>query len=644
MPSFVLALATNNILFYEPLSINSRLSLTMAKTRSSRSRIFGFFESLVLPYPKPQREPPPKGFLAFIFHYAKDSKRFIAIMALSSGAIAALEVTLFGFLGRLVDQMNALGPAAFLSEQHGSLLAMGIVLAILLPACVATHSLLLHQTILANFPMRIRWLAHNYLLEQSARFYQDEFAGRIATKVLQTALAVRETILKSLDVILYVAVYFISVLALVASLDWRLVLPLVLWLLAYACIMAFFLPRLERISSKQADARSEMTGRIVDTYTNMTTVKLFSHASRESAYAREAMDGFLDTAYPQMRLATSLNLSIWAINILLIFSITAMAIALWSNAFITTGAIAVAIALVLRIYSMSQWVMWEISALFENIGVTRDGMNTLTLKHDIINDEDANEIKVDHGEIELDKVSFAYEKASPVFKDLSLRIDAGERVGVVGHSGSGKSTLLNLLLRFYDIQSGSVCIDGQNIAGVTQESLRKNVGMVTQDTSLLHRSIRENIAYGRQSASDDEIIEAAKQAKAWDFIQTLVDNKGRRALDAHVGERGVKLSGGQRQRVAIARVLLKDAPILVLDEATSALDSEVELAIQENLKQLMEGKTVIAIAHRLSTIAALDRLIVMEEGRVIENGSHAELLKQQGVYAELWRKQSDGFV
>lgn len=606
--------------------------------------MFSFFEKFIPPYPAADKHPPPKGFFPFILYYARGSKRYILIMALSSGAIAALEVTLFGFLGQLVDQMNASTPAAFIQEKKESLLGMGLVLALVLPACVAVHSLLLHQTILANFPMRIRWLAHNYLLEQSAQFYQNEFAGRIATKVLQTALAVRETVLKSLDVVLYVAVYFISVIALVASLDWRLMLPLVAWLFSYAVIMAIFLPRLEKISSRQADARSEMTGRIVDTYTNMTTVKLFSHAARESGYAREAMDGFLHTAYPQMRLATGLNLSIWIINILLIFSITATAILLWSDNYITTGAIAVAIALVLRIYSMSQWVMWEISALFENVGVVRDGINTLTLEHDIRNDHEAKVISVERGDIDLDDVRFSYEKGQPVFDGLDLAIRAGERVGVVGHSGSGKSTLVNLLLRFYDLDGGAIRIDGENIAQVTQESLRAAIGMVTQDTSLLHRSIRDNLSYGKHTASDAEIIEAAKQAKAWDFIETLVDNHGRKGLDAHVGERGVKLSGGQRQRIAIARVLLKDAPILILDEATSALDSEVELAIQENLKLLMKGKTVIAIAHRLSTIAALDRLIVMEKGKIIENGSHQELIQKNGVYASLWKKQSDGFV
>ena len=605
--------------------------------------MYRFFEQLIQPYPPADKNPPPKGFLPFILYYAKHSKRFIFVMALSSGAIAALEVTLFGFLGQLVDQMNASTPQKFLEDKKGSLFVMGLILAFALPLCVAIHSLLLHQTILANFPMRIRWLAHNYLLEQSAQFYQDEFAGRIATKVLQTALAVRETILKSLDVVLYVAVYFISVIALVGSLDWRLMLPLLAWLLSYALIMSIFLPRLEKISSKQADARSEMTGRIVDTYTNMTTVKLFSHSAHESEYAKEAMNGFLNTAHPQMRLATGLNLSIWAINILLIFSITATAIFLWSESYITTGAIAVAVALVLRIYSMSQWVMWEISALFENIGVARDGMNTLTLPHQITNQPHAKTLEVSQGEIVLDKVNFCYEKGLPVFSDLDLTIRAGERVGVVGHSGSGKSTLVNLLLRFYDIDSGHIRIDYQDIAEVTQESLRAAIGMVTQDTSLLHRSIRDNISYGRQAASDAQIVAAARQAKAWDFIETLVDNQGRKGLDAFVGERGVKLSGGQRQRIAIARVLLKDAPILILDEATSALDSEVELAIQENLKLLMKGKTVIAIAHRLSTIAALDRLIVMEKGRIIENGSHKELLQKRGVYADLWKKQSDGF-
>jgi ATP-binding cassette subfamily B multidrug efflux pump len=475
-------------------------------------------------------------------------------------------------------------------------------------------------------------------------FYSNEFAGRIATKVMQTALAVRETVMKLLDVFVYVAVYFVTMIGMVASADWRLALPLIVWLGVYLALLAFFIPRLKDVAEAQADARSVMTGRIVDSYTNIGTVKLFAHAGREEAYARESMEQFLGTVHPQMRLVTLLNTSVYLNNSLAVFVIAALSIGLWLNSIISVGAIAAAIALALRLNGMSQWVMWEVSGLFENIGTVYDGMETLTRRLDVVDAPDAAKLERPRGEIRFERVTFHYGKNDGVICDFTLAIAPGEKVGLVGRSGAGKTTLMNLLLRFYDVEGGRILIDGADVRSVTQESLRAQIGVVTQDTALLHRSIRDNIAYGRPGASEEAIREAARRANALGFIDALEDSGGRKGMDAHVGERGVKLSGGQRQRIAIARVFLKDAPILVLDEATSALDSEIEAAIQENLFQLMKGKTVIAIAHRLSTIAQLDRLVVIDKGRIVEDGPHRALVARGGLYADLWARQSGGFI
>jgi ATP-binding cassette, subfamily B, multidrug efflux pump len=487
-------------------------------------------------------------------------------------------------------------------------------------------------------------MVHRYLLKQSMAFYQDEFAGRIATKLMQTALAVRETVLKVLDVLNYVIVYFIGVLILLMTLSWQLVVPMLVWLAVYVSMLRYFVPRLKVISEKQADARSMMTGRIVDSYTNIATVKLFSHAKREVSYAKEGMDEFLQTAYGQMRLVTMFHFLLYVINAILLVVIAGIAISLWAAGAATVGAVAVPISLVLRMHGMSQWIMWEVSALFENIGTVEDGIRSISLPRLVTDAESAKSIEVTKGAIRFERVDFHYGKAKGVIEGLSLDIKPGEKIGLVGRSGAGKSTLVNLLLRFYDLEAGRILIDGQDISQVTQDSLRANIGMVTQDTSLLHRSVRDNILYGRPDASEEMMMEAAQRAEAHSFIPALADPKERQGYDAHVGERGVKLSGGQRQRIAIARVMLKDAPILIMDEATSALDSEVEQAIQENLYRLMENKTVIAIAHRLSTIAALDRLIVMDNGKIVEDGSHSELIARGGIYARLWARQSGGFL
>ena len=606
--------------------------------------MFTFFESLIKPFPPQDPQQPPKTLFAFCRHYTRGIEFHLVFMALLTGAIAIMEVSLFGFLGELVDKLNAHTPASLFSESGDKLILMAVVIVLLLPCAVLLHSTVIHQTLLGNYPMRIRWQAHRYLLGQSLAFYQNEFAGRIATKVMQTALAVRETVMKLLDVLLYVAVYFTGMVFLVASMDYRLAIPLLIWFICYAGLLYYFLPRLAKVSAAQADARSDMTGRLVDTYTNISTVKLFSHSRREATYAKEGMEYFLATVYRQMRLATLLNSGVWTLTALLIFSVTALSIWLWTESAISTGAIAAAVGLVLRLNGMAQWIMWEVSSLFENIGTARDGLNTLSKPRDVQDQPDAPALAIEHGAISFNNVSFHYGKGSGVIDHFSLDIKAGEKIGLVGRSGSGKSTLVNLLMRFYDVEAGKILIDGKDIAEVSQESLRAHIGMVTQDTSLLHRSVRDNLLYGKPDATEDDMIRAAKQAEAHDFIQHLDDGKHRTGYDAHVGERGVKLSGGQRQRIAIARVLIKDAPILIMDEATSALDSEVEAAIQANLTTLMEGKTVIAIAHRLSTIAALDRLIVLDQGRIVEQGTHSELIALGGLYAQLWAHQSGGFL
>ena len=558
--------------------------------------------------------------------------------------IAFTEVWMFGFLGRIVDWLSVQNRETFLQTEGLKLAGMAFVVLFALPAIVWFHSLLNQQTLMGNYPMRIRWQVHRYLLKQSMSFYQDEFAGRIATKLMQTALAVRECVIKLIDVLNYVIVYFLGMLFIVGSADWRLAAPLGVWLCGYVVLLRYFIPRLGKVGEEQADARSTMTGRVVDSYTNIQTVKLFSHARREASFAKEGMASFLGTVYRSMRLVTQLYGALYILNSLLLVSVAAISLWLWLGQAVTIGAVAVVIGLVLRLWGMSQWIMWEMSSLFENIGTVQDGITSISLPRVVEDRPGAKDIVVDKGDIVFDRIGFHYGKGKGVIENLSLTIRPGEKVGIVGRSGAGKSTLVNLLLRFYDLESGRILIDGQEIASVTQDSLRANIGMVTQDTSLLHRSVRDNILYGRPDASEAMLIEAARRAEALDFIAGLADPKGRKGFDAHVGERGVKLSGGQRQRVAIARVMLKDAPILILDEATSALDSEVEAAIQENLYKLMEGKTVIAIAHRLSTIAAMDRLVVMDRGRVVEEGSHDTLVAKGGLYAQLWQRQSGGFL
>ena len=606
--------------------------------------MFGWFEKRLDPFPVAEPVEPPRALLAFCWHFTRPAWPFVLLAAVLMALIAIIEVWMFGFLGHIVDWLSVQNRETFLQTEWWKLAGMALIVGVALPLLVALSSFNTYQTLFGNYPMRIRWQVHRYLLKQSMAFYQDEFAGRIATKLMQTALAVRETVIKFAEVLNYVVVYFLGMLVIVGSADWRLAAPMALWLAGYLLALRYFIPRLGKVSAAQADARSIMTGRIVDSYTNIQTVKLFSHGRRESDYAREGMAEFMQTAYAQGRLISKFYMVVYGLNSLLLLSVGALAIGLWLNEVVTIGAVAVVVGLVLRLYGMSQWIMWEVSGLFENIGTVQDGIASISLPRLVEDRPDALDLKVDRGEIRFDAIRFHYGKGKGELEDLTLTIRPGEKVGIVGRSGAGKSTLVNLLLRFYDLEGGRILIDGQDIAAVRQDTLRAAIGVVTQDTSLLHRSVRDNILYGRPDAGEEAVVEAARRAEALGFIPGLADAKGRKGLDAHVGERGVKLSGGQRQRIAIARVMLKDAPILILDEATSALDSEVEAAIQENLYKLMQGKTVIAIAHRLSTIAAMDRLVVMDKGRIVEEGSHDTLIAQGGLYAQLWQRQSGGFL
>ncbi len=610
---------------------------------------FTWAERRVDSFPAEQPTKPPGTTWGFIRHYTKPFYPLIIIGFILSITLAVIEVRLFAYVGTLVDTLGNANRSTFWADNKWELLFYAALAVLIQPTIAATADTIENQGMRGNYAMRIRWLAHRYMLRQSMDFFHNEFAGRVSTKVMQAAMGVRDVIMKLTQVIAWVAMFFISAVASFVANDWRLAIPLMVWLTLYAITMVYFVPRMGKLSEKQADMRSVVTGRIVDTYTNMPTVKLFAHASREDDYAKESMGWMLSAVYKSMRMATQMNVVLNFINAGLLASTAAMAVYLWQANAITVGAIAFSVGLVYRMLGMAHWMLWEIASLFEDFGVVKDGVDTIARDHSVSDVPDAKTLNVSRGKIEFQTLHFNYGKAvednREIIAGLNLTIQPGEKVGLVGRSGAGKSTIANLLLRFYDVGSGAIKIDEQNISEVTQESLRAAIGVVTQDTSLLHRSVRDNVRYGRPDASEAEIIEATQKAHADEFIAHLVDPNGRKGLEAHVGERGVKLSGGQRQRVAIARVLLKNAPILILDEATSALDSEVEAAIQENLNTLMQGKTVIAVAHRLSTIAAMDRLVVMDKGKIIEEGTHAQLVrKRNGIYASLWARQSGGFL
>ena len=605
--------------------------------------LFKRFEKLLHAYPEADPALPPKGFVAFIWACTEGARSYIAWLALLSAVMATFEALLFAMLGRVVDWLSTTAPNRLWAEHGGVLLVLATAVTASI-GVVALQTTVKHQTLAINFPMRLRWNFHRLMLGQSMAFYQDEFSGRLTAKVMQTALAVRDTLFVLADVLVAMAVYVATMTALAAAFDVKLVAPFLVWLTLYIASLCYFVPRLGHIGKEQADARSMMTGRITDAYTNISTVKLFSHTHREAGFARTAMQDFMKSGYSQMRLVSAFEIVNHALSMGLILGMAGTALWLWSLGQVGVGAVAAATAMALRLQGMSHWIMWETTSLFESIGTVQDGINTLSRPRVIEDKPDAQVLEVPRGEVRFENVSFAYGGNVSVIDKLSLTVRPGEKIGLIGRSGAGKSTLVNLLLRFYDVESGRILIDGQDIAAVSQDSLRSHIGMVSQDTSLLHRSVRDNISYSRPAATDDEVRMAAERAEAHGFIGALSDVHGRKAYDAQVGERGVKLSGGQRQRIAIARVMLKDAPILLLDEATSALDSEVEAAIQNSLNTLMRGKTVIAIAHRLSTIAAMDRLVVLDEGRIIEEGDHRTLLASGGLYARLWAHQSGGFL
>ncbi len=606
--------------------------------------MFRWFEGLVDPYTKYQEtDTPPKRLYPFLRIYAEPFKWVLLVTAIGSVVIAGVEIWLLGYVGRLVDTLSSGAPAEVWTRHGLEFILVALFILTVRPILHIAQVMLLHQTILPNFTTLVRWRAHRHVLRQSVGWFEDDFAGRIANRIMQTPSSAGEVVFQLFDALTYAAAYVIAAAILLGQADIRLVIPLLMWLIPYLVLLRWVVKRIGPASEAASNARSKVTGRIVDSYTNIHSVKMFAHHDREIAYAKDAMEQSRQTFQAEMRLYTIMDVGLMILNGLLIVGVVGWAMWLWGLGTATVGVVAVATTLALRLNAMSGWIMWATSNFFRELGVVSEGMQTIAQPIKLL-DQTVKPLEVTDGKVEITNLSHHYGKEAGGLDRINLTIVPGEKIGLVGQSGAGKSTLVKLLLRFYDAEKGTISIDGQSIMDVTQDSLRRNIGMVQQDSALLHRSVRDNIVYGNPDATDDDMVAAAKKAEAHDFILGLEDSEGNKGYDAKVGERGVKLSGGQRQRIALARVILKDAPILLLDEATSALDSEVEAAIQRTLYGMMEGKTVIAIAHRLSTIARMDRIIVMDQGRIIEDGTHDALLVENGQYARFWARQSGGFL
>ncbi|WP_431301218.1 ABC transporter ATP-binding protein [Tabrizicola sp. BL-A-41-H6] len=607
--------------------------------------MFRFFEGLVDPYGSyEQTDTPPRRLWPFLKQFIRPFRGVFAATAVLSVIAAFSDVALIWYVGRLVDLLSVNGPKVVWQTYGTEMLLVAFAVLVLRPLLLVANVALLHNTILPNFGTMIRWRAHAHVIRQPVGWFESDFAGRIANRIMQTPPAAGDAVFQTFDAMAFASVTVVGAAIMLADADPRLVLPLVVWLVLYAALVKWTVKRAGPASKASSDARSAVTGRVVDAYTNIHSVKLFAYHDKELAYAKEAIEHARTTFQKEMRIVTKMDLALTFLNGFLIVSVTGWAIVLWYQGSATVGTVAAATALVLRLNNMTYWIMWAFTSLVQALGVVQEGMETITHPIGLVDRPGASVLRLTDGRIEIESVSHHYGRGSGGLQNLSLLVKSGEKLGVVGRSGAGKSTLVKLLLRFYEPESGRILIDGQDISQVSQESLRRQIGMVQQDSSLLHRSVRDNILYGRPDASDDRMIAAAKQAEAHDFILGLQDSEGRTGYDAHVGERGVKLSGGQRQRISLARVILKDAPILILDEATSALDSEAEAAIQDALYGVMHGKTVIAIAHRLSTLAAMDRIVVVEDGQIAESGTHADLLRRNGLYARFWARQSGGFI
>lgn len=607
--------------------------------------IFNFFENLVPSFPQRNEGTPPKNPVKFILFFTRGLCGFFIAASVLNSVIAIGEALFFVCLGLVVDWTSSSTPHNFIALHGTSILVMLLCAGVILPVASVLHSLLIHQTISGNYSSQIRWQLHSYLLNQSLSFFNEEYAGSLANKVMQTSVAVRTAVMKLIDVMVHLIVYIATMLIMLSNANISLCIPLAVWLILYISSLVCFIPQLRKASKQQSELRSTMVGRIVDSYTNISTVKLFGGHGKEEKYAKNAMDEFRHSEYRALRILTMFDVSVQFMNYTLLITLVMLSLWLWSNYLVTPGAIAIATAIAIRMINMSRWIMWEVGAIFENLGMIYDGIHTVSVPVSVRDPE--NPVKIDSfsNEIEFSHVSFGYKKSVGIIHDLSMKIKAGEKVGIVGPSGAGKSTLISLLLRFYDVDSGSVSIDGENIRNFTQDDLRSLFSMVSQDTSLMHRTVGENIEYGAEDELQKaELEEVAAATDSLNFIENLSDYRGGAGFDSVVGDRGVKLSGGQKQRIAIARVLVKNSPILILDEATSALDSQSEKCIQENLEKLMQGKTVIAIAHRLSTLKKMDRIVVLEKGQIVESGSHEELLKSDGMYRKLWDLQTEGFI